>query len=771
MDSSEEPPLLQPAFSSDNLGLASGSGSSKDADVPAVSSEQAVCDSPKSMGWSLPAQIDKEPSSSALDDPSGGELEFGRQGQVFEADCEREWTSDVWDDREEIAYYRGFDEGSGSDPRIFGGVDAEDDGFDEALQRLIGRDFEPSELGVQLHASDPEARIDDSVADPVFVQERMLDELVRYPAPPAGFKLPWERGPMKSIFSEHLPQLPSLGGMPRRCMPDPLPLVAASSAVKASKPASTSEPIFKLVVKAVKDVGFIERREEMLQVSVHRLAISLELVGNASVPPELLHQGRVDAESLEAALGVRSPLTITKRANNLASYIKWCTGEKVMGGCFFREATVWEYLCQSRGADCVSMLRFLHYVLGLDLAPILKSRRISGITEQMRTGKGWIKQAAPISLSEILFLHQLLEEQRLHKYDLAMVSYVLIALYARARHSDLADVQNVNHDHSPAGGFLIIELGQHKTRRAQARCRELLPVLIPAIGVHGKSWLGLAQECLENAGLSLEGELKGPILRAPANSYGDSLCSREVRSNEITSFLRKVLQPVSSKDRLACVSSHSLKRTLLSWAAKFGLSDDTCSVLGRHTSATVSSRALYALDLATAPARELQRMILEVAAKRFVPDAARSEYFPLRPGPSEPCAPTLHKQDQTLKGAGVQVKTEDALAPEPSDLPAGPILVDSESDSSSSESSDSGSSEDESESSKEPSKVPRLEVDWPREQIALHVKSRIAHRIVFTSEGGTMVFSCGRSGAKNFKKLEGSRAALAFCQTCRKADR
>ena len=296
----------------------------------------------------------------------------------------------------------------------------------------------------------------------------------------------------------------------------------------------------------------------------------------------------------------------------------------------------------------------------------------------------------------------------------------------------------MTHDHSPAGGFLIIELGQHKTRRAQARCRELLPVLIPAIGVHGQTSLNAARECLENAGLKLEGELKGPILRAPANSYGDALCLREVRSNEITSFLRKILQPVSSKDRLACVSSHSLKGTLLSWAAKFGLTDDVCSVLGRHTSATVSSRALYALDLATAPTRELQRMILEVAAKRFVPDAVRSEYFPLRSQALEPNAPTLQEQDQAAQRPGPEVKAEATSVSGPHADPAGPICVDSESDSSSSESSSSESSDS---SPKQPSKVPRRDVDWPQSEIAVHVKSHIAHRIVFTSEGGTMVFS------------------------------
>ena len=397
------------------------------------------------------------------------------------------WPGDDFDERQELDYYREYGDGFSEALRNFTADEDDDSAFDRALRSLAGGESCQSEV------AEPAASLGSREFDPVFVQEQVLDELVTHPVPPSRFQLPWERGPMKNIFAEELPRLTGLKGMPRRSMPEPLPLVAAPLPSKVSELPSASEPIFKLVVKVVKDVGYIERREELLQVGIRKLAISLELLGNAFVPPELLHQGRVDAESLEAAIGVRSPLTLTKRAGNLASYLKWCMESHVQSGCFLKEATVWEYLSHlrksgappSRGADCVSMLRFLHHVLGLDLTHVLRSRRLSGITEQMRTGKGWIKQAAPLSVSEILFLHRLLDQRELHKYDLAMVSYVLLALYARARHSDLADVQNVTHDHSPAGGFLNIELGQHKTRRAQARCRELLPVLIPAIGVHG----------------------------------------------------------------------------------------------------------------------------------------------------------------------------------------------------------------------------------------------------------------------------------------------
>ncbi|CAE7390850.1 METTL21B [Symbiodinium sp. CCMP2592] len=692
-----------PALSSNNVGLASG--------VAGVLLEKG----PLSVGpIALEDGEPKLPVASesilaSLEDAQGPgeELPGDVPSQPAEPVREEHLANYDFDEQEELEYYREYDNGFSEALRNLSADAEAEAALDRALHSLVGSEECMSEVTEQVSACSREA-------DPVFVQEQVMNELVRHPVPPRGFQLPWERGPMKSIFADNLPSLPSLKGMPRRSMPEPPPVVIAPSLSPAAKLPSPSEPIFKLVVKVVKDVGYLERREELLQVGIHKLAINLELVGNAFVPPELLHKGQVDAESLEAAIGVRSPLTLNKRVGNLANYLKWCMESCVQSGCYLHEATVWKYLSHlrhsgsppSRGADCVSMFRFLHHVLGLDLTHILKSRRVSGITEQMRTGKGWIKQALPLTVSEILFLHRLLEQRELHKYDLAMVAYILLALYARARHSDLADVQNVTHDHSPAGGFLIIELGQHKTRRAQARCRELLPVLIPAIGVHGQTWLNAAQECLEDAGLKLEGELKGPILRAPANSYGDTLCLREIRSHEITNFLRKILLPVSSKDRLSCVSSHSLKRTLLSWAAKFGSCDDVCTVLGRHTSATVSSRALYAMDLATAPARELQRMLLEVAAKRFAPDAARSEYFPLRSQALESNAQTLHEQDQALRHSGSGVKTEVAAVAGPIADPPGPVCV-----------------------------VPRLDVAWPRHEVAVHVKSRIAHRIVFTSEG------------------------------------
>ncbi|CAE7192898.1 METTL21B [Symbiodinium sp. CCMP2592] len=475
-----------PALSSDNVGVASG--------VAGVLLESG----PLSVGPialedgepQLPVASESIPASLEDAQGPGEELPGDVPSQPAEPAREEHLANYDFDEQEELEYYREYDDGFSEALRNLSADAEAEAALDRALHSLVGSEECMSEVTEQVSACSREA-------DPVFVQEQVMNELVRHPVPPRGFQLPWERGPMKSIFADNLPSLPSLKGMPRRSMPEPPPAVIAPSLSPAAKLPSPSEPIFKLVVKVVKDVGYLERREELLQVGIHKLAINLELVGNAFVPPELLHQGQVDAESLEAAIGVRSPLTLNKRVGNLANYLKWCMESCVESGCYLHEATVWKYLSHlrhsgsppSRGADCVSMFRFLHHVLGLDLTHILKSRRVSGITEPMRTGKGWIKQASPLTVSEILFLHRLLEQRELHKYDLAMVAYILLALYARARHSDLADVQNVTHDHSPDGFVWGTGATVHGGVHAVRTNMRSFPLVTQMLASYAKQWV------------------------------------------------------------------------------------------------------------------------------------------------------------------------------------------------------------------------------------------------------------------------------------------
>ncbi|CAE7280515.1 unnamed protein product [Symbiodinium sp. CCMP2592] len=284
-----------PALSSNNVGLASG--------VAGVLLEKG----PLSVGPialedgepQLP--VASESILASLEDAQGPgeELPGDVPSQPAEPVREEHLANYDFDEQEELEYYREYDNGFSEALRNLSADAEAEAALDRALHSLVGSEECMSEVTEQVSACSREA-------DPVFVQEQVMNELVRHPVPPRGFQLPWERGPMKSIFADNLPSLPSLKGMPRRSMPEPPPVVIAPSLSPAAKLPSPSDPIFKLVVKVVKDVGYLERREELLQVGIRKLAINLELVGNAFVPPELLHQGQVDAESLEAAIGVRS---------------------------------------------------------------------------------------------------------------------------------------------------------------------------------------------------------------------------------------------------------------------------------------------------------------------------------------------------------------------------------------------------------------------------------------------------------------------------------
>jgi hypothetical protein len=68
------------------------------------------------------------------------------------------------------------------------------------------------------------------------------------------------------------------------------------------------------------------------------------------------------------------------------------------------------------------------------------------------------------------------------------------------------------------------------------------------------------------------------------------------------------------------VTSHSLKTTCLSWAAKAELPREQRRLLGRHSLALQDADSVYARDLAVAPVKALQRVLLLIREGEFNPD-------------------------------------------------------------------------------------------------------------------------------------------------------
>ena len=341
-------------------------------------------------------------------------------------------------------------------------------------------------------------------------------------------------------------------------------------------------------------------------------------------------------------------------------------------------ATSSPYLKPARHlASTMSGLRFAAYVMGfMHLEAILRSPRIRGLSQQMFAGKGWLRQAATLTVLQVLRIHDVLDSEAAHPYDRAVAAYLLIGIYGRCRHSDLLHLHGCVHDWDEEGGFIELRAAPLKTSRSAQRKAQLVPILIPVRGVNGAVWAGAACRALERVGAQVDERLEGPLLRPPADEGCTELQSRPLGSDETSDLLRGILglqrigQPGDAQ-----VSSHSLKATALSWAAKFGMDRELRLTLGRHASAVQGSDAVYSRDLAVGPVRALQDLIDAIHDGSFCPDAARSGYFP-RIGDGlkdQPARDDLEEADGAEIGA--ESSSSSSSTEESSDDNSGPAPV------------------------------------------------------------------------------------------------
>eukprot|EP00434_Breviolum_minutum_P042312 symbB.v1.2.037656.t1/scaffold5622.1/size25200/1 len=149
-----------------------------------------------------------------------------------------------------------------------------------------------------------------------------------------------------------------------------------------------------------------------------------------------------------------------------------------------------------------------------------------------------------VAASRVQELHRLVKCDGLCGIDKAAAGYLLIALYGRCRHSDLACVEDILHDWDDSGGYLEIRTAVHKTSRSIQKKTRLLPIVIPVIGVKGECWVQDVERAFDSIGLKLRGHIGGPIFRPPRKD--GSLCKRGLLSSECSKFLQLFLDEPSS---------------------------------------------------------------------------------------------------------------------------------------------------------------------------------------------------------------------------------
>ena len=553
-------------------------------------------------------------------------------------------------------------------------------------------------------------------------QKRNLSDLVSHTGARvvdaiSHLKLPWEHGLYKAIF-ESDPLTTSLSVPPLHVQDGSAGPSVDFSAARASRPQPVARSL--QAFKQHLDISYEDRVAKLAEVSIGKLVAFVEALPESCKPESWPAAYEECVSYLQACVGVKSPLTIEKRANSLLQYLRWAAKEGVCAN-IFSEEIFWTYVQHlkhthvpvSRGPAVASALRFASHVLGVASHRNVLSRRCLGLLEQMEAAKGPLRQASPLTVEDLLMLHGVLRTEGKAAWDRAAAAYLLVCAYGRARAGDFSRVARVSSDLEGPEGFLEILLKTHKGAKKAKLKSQLVPVLIPSIGVDGAPWVPLAIAAFEAVGLSLDGPVDGALFRPPTSPEGVP-GRREVRSAEVSSLLHSMLGDSASG---RTVSSHSLKATCLSWVGKYGVSPECQNILGRHSDSVRGSAPLYNRDLCAAPVRQLQRIIMAIHQAKFCPDSSRSMYFPSKVLPAQ-VIEVKDEQPERVEDVSVAGEPPDGSPaasaasrsdrrPRTSDVSSG-----SESCSSSSSSNESSTSGTESEDCETPQRR-AAKVSWP----------------------------------------------------------
>ena len=606
--------------------------------------------------------------------------------------------------------------------------------------------------------------------------------------------LPWETPLAKTVFGDDSQITDSLT-MPPFLTADQLVVEGETAqvvveslnqAVTASEHASGVS--FFSAVSNMTDCSFLEKKKLVMESACRRWLSILSWCQSCSTVSKHLTFNDApqdvcsDMEVVQAIIGVRSPSTALSRANVVRKFLAWVFDKHPHVDLPFCESLVWLYFAHLRSigaapttaASTLSAMRYAQHIFGFEcLAETTCSRRLIGTSEVMFSCKEAVRQALVLTVQNVMNLHAKLEDYNAHHFDRAGAGFMLLCIYGRCRHSDLALVDRVEHDHNDSGGYVEVFTRYHKTARGAAKKAMFLPILVPAIGINKANWVVSFCAALELCGLTFEGRLQGPILRPPTDIEATTLCERGLASEECSKLLRSLLGlPMEVSGRKEpIVSSHSLKATGLSWSAKFGIPEFDRAVLGRHSSSTSSATAIYARDLAISSVRKYEEMLRSIAQRTFVPDAPRSAYFAVPLDLQgfevvEDSPGTLVKDEQQP----IEVKDEAELLP---DIVGEPEVVLSSSEDSTDV--DLGSSAEEDEEPKvisRPSKARRVTQSFSSRDDQVwffHRKSGILHLCRRSEEATNLAmryFICGRVISANYAQMTERESGNQMCVFC-----
>ena len=327
--------------------------------------------------------------------------------------------------------------------------------------------------------------------------------------------------------------------------------------------------------------------------------------------------------TLEDCMARKAPSTMLKRANSLLRLTGVCSKEGL--AMVIAESDLYQLLRDIKGSGAsLSQIRgimeavtFCRYVFSMSSMDILcKSSRCWGV--------GAAKQAyiptkaSPLRVVDLERLHEILAND-VDAWQRLFAGCCLFCAYGRTRWSDAQHVDVFTFDKDPGTGEIVyIEavVQVHKTQNLQGRSPRCLELVAPGKGVVGESWIQSFLDARESLNLGDQ----HPFMPAP--DMGGLPTVRALGTDECGAWLESLLVGRDGQR----TTSHSLKATMLSYCAKFGVSHQDRLALGGHSHPGRMADT-YGRDALARPLRLLGTVIQAIRNKEFLPDVSRAGRF------------------------------------------------------------------------------------------------------------------------------------------------
>eukprot|EP00435_Cladocopium_sp_Y103_P046075 s704_g13.t1 len=477
----------------------------------------------------------------------------------------------------------------------------------------------------------------------------------------------WEEGVWRAIFGNglllrsdfcsveiHKPPLIN-------CLDDWVGQISACSRkLKRALPQTDSETYLE-VVRHVTDLSWEEERESQLQTALKRwLMVVISLNQNTQVWQQLAAEPDDVAKLtvLSDLFRGRAPSTLLKKARAME---KLCAYFGI--GMFpVKEVDIYRFFQfernngapPSRLKSFLEALAFCLHVLNMEeLRDAVNSRRLHGCT--ISSVPSTVSQASPLSVEELRRLHAVLFESS--GWDAVFAGSALFVIYSRARWADAMHSASLLWDADADGNTWYVEAAcaTHKTMHAAMYKHRMLPLVAPALGVSAESWADRWFHVRKTMGVKLPPE--HALMPAPAMDGSPS--KRPLTATEAGAWMRKLLHGSVDHVDGKRITAHSMKSTMLSFAAKFGLSAETRLQLGYHTGGFKMVHT-YSRDAAAQPLLELERLLTAVREGSFLPDSTRSGRFVRvdhlhESGPGQESAVASKRPEPAVETLGVEV--------------------------------------------------------------------------------------------------------------------